>query len=440
MLSLLTLAMLITFMTLIVTGLTSPMVALVLTPIVFAVIGGFGAELGPMMATGVQRLAPLGVMLCFAILYFSIMSDAGLFDPLIRWIVKIVDHDPVLITTGSAVLALVVSLDGDGSTTYIICASAMMPLYRRLGLNPLILACLLTLSCAITNITPWGGPTARVASALKLAPEDVFLPLIPSMLAGAIFVIALAYLLGRRERKRLAQSAAGGSRGGVVGAESLTLEVASSTGNDLRRPKLVLFNLVLTLILLVVLVMGLIALPVLFIIATIIAFLVNYPSLKLQNERLMAHAPNVVRVIGLVFASGIFVGILEGTGMTSALADTVVHALPAQWGPYLAPITSALAMPSSFFMSNTAFFYGVVPVLSETAVHYGTTPAEMARVALLDGGVHFLSPITASTYLLVSLVGVEFAKHQRYTLPWCLALWAVMLIAAMLTGAVSLRH
>ena len=118
----------------------------------------------------------------------------------------------------------------------------------------------------------------------------------------------------------------------------------------------------------------------------------------------------------------------------------MIHALPPQLGPYLAPITSALAMPSSFFMSNTAFFFGVVPVLAESAAHYGTTPAEMARVALLDGGVHFLSPLVASTYLLVSLVGVEFGKHQRYTLPWALGLWAVMLIAAMLTGAVSLRH
>lgn len=439
MLSLLALALLVTFMTLIVTGLASPMVALVLTPIVFAVLGGFGAELGPMMAAGVQRLAPLGVMLCFAILYFSIMSDAGLFDPLIRWIVKIVDHDPVRITMGSAVLALVVSLDGDGSTTYIICTSALMPLYRRVGLNPLILACLLTLSCAITNITPWGGPTARVASALRLQPEDVFLPLIPSMLAGALFVIGIAYLLGRGERKRLARATADAG-GSVVGAEAFTLQTASSTDLVLRRPKLFLFNVALTLVLLVVLVMGLIALPVLFIIATIIALLVNYPSLEIQNQRLMAHAPNVIRVVGLVFASGIFIGILEGTGMTSALADSVVHALPPPLGPYLAPITSALAMPASFFMSNTAYFFGVVPVLAESAAHYGTTSAEMARVALLDGGVHFLSPITPSTYLLVSLVGVEFAKHQRFTLPWALGLWAVMLVASMLTGAVSLRH
>ena len=69
MLSLLALALLITFMTLIVTGLASPMVALVVTPIVFALDRGFGAELAPMMARGVERLAPLGVMLCFAILY-----------------------------------------------------------------------------------------------------------------------------------------------------------------------------------------------------------------------------------------------------------------------------------------------------------------------------------------------------------------------------------
>jgi CitMHS family citrate-Mg2+:H+ or citrate-Ca2+:H+ symporter len=440
MLSLLTLAMLVVFMTLIVTGRASPMVALVVTPIVFAVIGGFGLDLGPMMAAGVQRLAPLGVMLCFAILYFSIMSDAGLFDPLIRWIVKIVDHDPVRITTGTAVLALFVSLDGDGSTTYIICCSALLPLYRRVGLNPLILACLLTLSCAITNITPWGGPTARVASALQLQPEEVFLPLIPSMLGGAIFVICIAYLFGVRERKRLALIAEAGSSTVFTGERACTLEPTSPADAGLRRPKLVLLNLVLTLLLLAILARGVIALPVLFIIATIVALIVNYPSLQMQSERLVAHAPNVVRVIALVFASGIFVGILEGTGMTKALADSMVQVLPPRLGPYLAPITGALSMPSSFFMTNTAFFYGVVPVLAETASHYGTSHAEMARAALLDGGVHFLSPVTPSTYLLVSLVGVEFAKHQRFSIPWALGLWVVMLIAAMLTGAVSLRH
>ena len=204
MLTILAFAMVATFMTLIMSGRVSAMVALIVVPLVFGLIAGFRGELGPMMLDGVKALAPTGVMLAFAILYFGLMVDAGLFDPLVRLIVRLADGDPVKVLIGTAVLALCVSLDGDGSTTYIICVSAMLPLYRRLGLNPLMLACLLMLACGVTNITPWGGPTARAASALHIDPAEIFTPLIPAMLAGAAAILAVAWLFGRMERRRLA--------------------------------------------------------------------------------------------------------------------------------------------------------------------------------------------------------------------------------------------
>ncbi len=90
-----------------------------------------------MMLDGIRNLAPTGVMLMFAILYFGIMIDAGLFEPFVRRIVRVVHGDPVQIVIGTAVLALLVSLDGDGSTTYMITVAAMLPLYRRLGIRPI---------------------------------------------------------------------------------------------------------------------------------------------------------------------------------------------------------------------------------------------------------------------------------------------------------------
>ena len=202
MLTVLAFAMVATFMTLIMSGRVSAMVALIVVPVAFGLLAGFRGELGPMMLDGVKALAPTGVMLAFAILYFGLMVDAGLFDPLVRLIVRLADGDPVKVLVGTAVLALCVSLDGDGSTTYIICVSAMLPLYRRLGLNPLMLACLLMLACGVTNITPWGGPTARAASALGVDPAEVFVALIPAMIAGLAFLFALAWLFGRSERAR----------------------------------------------------------------------------------------------------------------------------------------------------------------------------------------------------------------------------------------------
>lgn len=432
MLTLLAFAMVASFMVLIMTGRVSALVALIVTPVVFGLLAGFGAELGPMMLEGLRNLAPTGVMLAFAILYFGLMTDAGLFDPLVRLIVRVVHGDPVRIVVGSGALALLVSMDGDGSTTYLICCTAMIPLYRRMGLNPLILACLLMLACGVTNITPWGGPTARAASALNLEPAAIFVPMIPAMLVGAAFVLGLAYMFGRGERRRLERLSSDG-RLHAPGDAELAQDLVRA--NDLtERPRLIWFNAALTLGLLAALVAGLAPLPVLFMIATALALLLNYPSLEAQKARIAAHAPNILPVIALIFAAGIFTGVLNGTGMTDAIAASVVGAIPPELGPHMAPITALLSMPFTFFISNDAFFFGILPILSQAAGAYGIAPDEMARAALTSQAVHLLSPLVPSTYLLVGLVRVELAQHQRFTLAWAVALSLVLLAAAILTG------
>ena len=430
MLTLLAFGMVATFMVLIMTGRVSALVALILVPVAFGVAAGFGADLGKMMLEGVRTLAPTGVMLAFAILYFGLMTDAGLFDPLVRAIVRLVHGDPVRIVVGSAVLALLVSLDGDGSTTYLICCTAMVPLYRRMGLNPLILACLLMLACGITNITPWGGPTARAASALHLEAADLFVPLLPAMAIGAAALMGLALVLGRAERRRL------GTLSPV--AEHELVEDLVAENDRTERPALFLVNLTLTATLMVALVSGALPLPILFMLAAAAALLINYPSLEAQKARIAAHAPNILPVITLIFAAGIFTGILNGTGMTDAMAGSVVGLIPPQAGPYLAPITGLLSMPFTFFVSNDAFFFGILPILAEAGQAYGIAPVEIARAALTSQAVHLLSPLVPSTYLLVGLVRVELAAHQAFTLPFAIGLSLVLLVAAMLTGVVPL--
>lgn len=433
MLTILAFAMVATFMTLIMSGRVSAMVALIVVPVVFGLIAGFRGDLGPMMLDGVKALAPTGVMLAFAILYFGLMVDAGLFDPLVRLIVRLADGDPVKVLVGTAVLALCVSLDGDGSTTYIICVSAMLPLYRRLGLNPLMLACLLMLACGVTNITPWGGPTARAASALHIDAAEIFTPLIPAMLAGAAAILAIAWLFGRMERRRLAQLSSAAAE-----PEALT-EAALVRGNDLtERPKLIVFNLALTVALIAGLVAGVLPLPVLFMLASAAALVVNYPAPEAQKQRIAAHAINIFPVISVIFAAGIFTGILNGTGMTEAMAKSVAGAIPAALGPHMAVVTALLSMPFTFLISNDAFMFGILPILAEAGAQHGIAPAEMARAALTSQAVHLLSPLVPSTYLLVGLSGVELGRHQRFTIGWAVLLSLVLIAAALVSGVVPL--
>ena len=437
MLTILGLGMILCFMYLIMSRRLSPLVALTLIPVLFALLAyGLGFffdslshiqlnELGEMMLDGVKKLAPTGVMLLFAILYFAIMIDTGLFDPSVKFILRLVKGDPLKVVLGTITLTLIVSLDGDGSTTYMICVAAMLPLYKRLGMSPLIMACLMMLASGIMNLTPWGGPTARAASALQVDPSDVFVPMILPMLFSIGWLYFLGTMYGRMERKRL----------GIVEIDvSHGDNIQISNNPEANRAHLRWFNGLLTLGLMICLVMGVLPMPILFMIALCIALVVNYRDIDMQKSLVAHHAGSALNVVGIIFAAGIFTGLLSGTGMVDAMSKELVAIIPESMGPFLAPITAVLSMPLTFFMSNDAFYFGVLPILSEAAGHYGIEPVEMARASIVGQPVHLLSPLVPSTYLLCGLAGIEFGQHQKFTIKWAIITCLVMLVAALVFG------
>ena len=445
MLTLLGFLMVATFMTLIMTKRMPPLVALIVIPIVFGLIGGFGGELGTMMQAGLQKIAPTGVLLMFAILYFGLMIDSGLFDPIVIGLLKAVKGDPVKILVGTVLLCAVVSLDGDGSTAYMITAAAMLPLYKRLRLNALMMICLMMVTSGVMNILPWGGPTARVASALQLDVDRVFVPMIPAMVAGLLALVGIAYLFGRAERKRLGiLTLSIPADDGVPplavneGIDDLMRaddgDITVSTDPDARRPKLLWFNSLLTVTLIGLLIVGVLPLPILFMCGFAIAAAVNYPRIEDLRARVAAYSPNAMAVVALIFAAGIFTGILSGTGMVEAMSNWLVSVIPPSMGPHMVAITAALSLPLTFFISNDAFYFGVVPVLAEAATHYGISKEAVAMASLVGQPVHLLSPLVPSTYLLVSLAGVELGDHQKFTLKWAALISLVLFLAAAACG------
>jgi len=433
MLTLLAFAMIVVFMALIMTKRMSVLTALILVPIAFALIGGFAREIGPMMLGGVRALAPTAVMLLFAILFFSVMIDVGLFEPIVQRVVRLVRGDPLRILVGTSILTLLISLDGDGSTTYLIVTSALLPLYQRLGLSRLMLASVIMQAGGVMNILPWGGPTARAASALRIDASEIFVPMIPAMAAGAVWVIFVSYLFGKRERARVGvlDPAAMARVGDLLDDD--TDGVADAA---LRRPRLLVFNVLLTLALLVSLIAGVLPLPVLFMIAYAIALVVNYPTMEEQKGRLNAHAANALAVASVICAAGILTGIMDGTKMIDAMGNSVVAAVPDSLGPHMAIVTGILSIPFTFFLSNDAFYFGVLPILSQAASTYGISAAEMGRASVIGQPVHLLSPLVPSTYLLVGLAGVELGDHQRFTIKWSIITSLVLLAVGLLIGVI----
>lgn len=495
MLTFLGFAMIATFLVLIMMKKMSPIAALVLIPALFCVFAGKGAHLGDYVIDGVGKLAPTAAMLMFAIVYFGVMIDVGLFDPIVRGILRFCKADPVRVVVGTAVLAAIVSLDGDGSTTFMITVSAMYPLYKRLGLSLVVMTGVAATANGVMNTLPWGGPTARAATALKVDASDIFVPMIPALAVGLLFVFGLAYVLGLKERRRIgtlvmpgddaeqpaeeavepaeerllvatgsatatatstgsAPGSAGSRTGG--GSGSGASDPASDPAGDpaadpspyeggfqgldprraTLRPRLYWFNAGLTVALLAAMITELLPIPVLFLLGAALALTVNFPHMPDQKARIAAHADNVLNVAGMVFAAAVFTGVLSGTGMVKHMADWLVGVVPEGMGPHMALVTGLLSLPLTYFMSNDGFYFGVLPVLAEAGAAHGVSPLEIARAALVGQALHMSSPLVPAVYVLVGMAKVEFGDHTRFTVKWAALTSLVVLGAGMLFGII----
>ncbi|WP_210636398.1 CitMHS family transporter [Streptomyces sp. GESEQ-13] len=479
MLTILGFAMIATFLVLIMTKKMSPIAALVLIPALFCVAVGKGAHLGDYVIDGVSSLAPTAAMLMFAIVYFGVMIDVGLFDPVVRGILRFCKADPMRVVVGTAVLAAIVSLDGDGSTTFMITVSAMYPLYKRLGMSLVVMTGVAAMANGVMNTVPWGGPTARAATALKLDAADIFVPMIPALLVGLLGVLGLAYVLGLRERRRigalrlpdlsdeesietkeavLVGAGAGGGRpekrpvGGAGGTDAVDGDENDGDENDgdddgdllkgldpnrpTLRPRLYWFNALLTGTLITAMILELLPIPVLFLLGAALALSVNYPRLPDQKARIAAHADNVLNVSGMVFAAAVFTGVLQGTGMVDSMAGWLVDTVPEGLGPHMALVTGVLSLPLTYFMSNDGFYFGVLPVLAEAGAAHGVTPLEMARASLVGQPLHMSSPLVPAVYVLVGMARVEFGDHTRFVVKWAALTCLLILAAGMLFGTI----
>lgn len=406
----------------------SPLIALILIPSVVTIFIGQGLALPEYMIKGITSIAPVAVMFMFAILFFGLMNDIGVFNPIINITLKLSGSDPRKLFMGVVLITSLVHLDGSGASTFLIVVPAVLPIFDALKLDRKLLACLVAMAAGVNNMLPWGGPTIRAAAALDIPVMTLYQPLLIVHISGLCFVLAVAYWLGEKARQSQSEKICLAS-----------MKVIQPDGQSTTKLKWLL-NICLIIVVITSIIANLLPPAIAFIGGTLLAILFNFSSVDSQKERIDAHAKPAFMMVTILFAAGCFTGILRHTGMLDAMANQGGELLPAAMVSHLPLVMALVSMPLSMLFDPDSFYFGILPVLAGITADAGVASESLAHGALLGQMTTGfpVSPLTPATFMLVGLARISLADHQRFTFPFLYLTSLFMTVVALLAGVISL--
>lgn len=438
MLSIIGLLTIVVIVALLISNKITPIIALVLVPIAAAFAAGFNfSEIGDFFNSGIDSVMSVVIMFIFAILFFGIMQDVGLFDPLINKMIAVSRGNVIAVAIGTVLIAAVAQLDGSGASTFLITIPALLPLYKRLKMNPYLLLLLVGTSASIMNMLPWGGPLGRTAAVLGMDVTELWRPLIKIQVIGLVLLVGLAILLAIREKRLIAKR---GDFNEELFDEAAPLakdaqDEATLKAVSLRRPKLLWANTILALAVIGVLVWGVIPAGFAFMIGVSLALPLNYPNMKDQMDRIKDHAPSALLMAAIILAAGSFLGILNGTLMLDSIANDLVKILPAFIIPYLHIIIGFFGVPFDLLLSTDAYYFALFPIVEQVVTGFGVSSLNVAYTMIIGNIIGtFISPFSPALWLALGLAGLEMGRHIRYSLAIMWTFSMVLLGISLLIG------
>lgn len=407
----------------------APFVVLTIMPVLAALLLGFSPfQVAGFVESGIQTTMTNGILFLFSVIYFGVLSDTGLFHVLVGRIIRPAGKSVIAVTVVTMLVATVSCIDGATVTAILITVPVLYPIYMEMDIDRRILLCLTGTCMSVMNLLPWSGPVARAATVLNMDLNVLWHRLIPVQLIGLAVNFVLAVVLGILAEKQGAH--------GLTGKRKEE-EPAEESDMPLIRPRLLKWNLILTIMLVVVLVLGIVPNYIAFLMALCILLITNYPDMKLQNEIVKKHAPDALLIAATLYASGAMVGVLNETGMLSDMAGMLVCVIPGFLGQYIHVIFGLLALPIGMSIGTDAYFYGVMPLAIELGEAYGIEAVNTASAMLIGRCLTpFVCPLVPALYLGLSMAKIELKEHLKFSIPVYWMASVIFLVSGLVLGIV----
>lgn len=412
----------------------SPYVAISMVPIIACFAIGKGAFLGEYILSGINSISQTGVMFIFSVAFFGILSETGAFDPFVNRIIKATKGDPVRLMLGVFIFASIVHLDGSGVVTCLLVVPPMLPIFKRLHMRNTSFGVALGLGAGLMNAIPWGGPTMRAASVLEMDVMKLWIPFIPTQLFGTVVAMVICVLIGRQEKKRLIAEGILKENAPLNMDEFVTQLTEEQM--QMRRPKLLIVNWILIVAVIAMLISSIVKPVIAFMIGTALALIINYHDPAAQRKLLEDKSKDAIGLTCIIFAAGVLMGIMGKSGMSAAMATTLVSLLPAAIAKFMAPIIGVLTVPLSILFDADSYYYGILPILIETAEAMGTGGVDIARASMIGQMTVGwpTSPMVGTFFLFTGLLDLDIGAWQKYCLKYFILVTVAMTAFACITG------
>ena len=446
---------------------TTPAIAFIVFPMILAVIlviGGYYDfdQIAKLIKGGFGSTGPTAALFVFSVLYFGIMTDAGMFDVIINQLMKLVGDNVMGVTLMTAVIALIGHLDGGGASTFCIVVPAMLPVYKKMHMRPTTLLRIAVLSMGVLNLMPWAGPTMRAATVLGIEAGELWKTLLPIQAFGIILALAHAALAGVQEKARgaglngkLAQI-----EGNVETEEKKTEDTAD---NELARPNLFVFNIVLTIAVIAMLIWDVFPSYVPFMIGVAVALFVNYgATAKMHKKLINLHAGPALMMCSTLMGAAVLMGVLVygidaggaaaiakikngvSTEMSiisvvTCMANLIKMILPAALGQNLPLVIGILSVPLALAFDTDSYFYGMLPVMIAIGASFGVEalPIAVAMVVCRNCAT-FISPMVPATLLGIGLADIDIKDHIKASFLYVWGFSIICMLFAVVLGILPL--